>query len=315
MVVSHLPHQGAPAPIESHADLQDTLRTLADKMLTAHRACAHKDRVDLDKVNTHLNTSHRQTLALPDADYAVLRQLRSVRPLLLLPLDRGKGTVVGSDAVVMLTDEHSALKGLPANKTATMVAAACGLKTESLSGDCFVLRLKRADGSDHLERGAECAPQMLVERDWLEAAQSARRDGMCTGPLLDELARLCRLASTPRAEQEAPQAAPTQASGAPTMSWIDHLPEDEKKIDSIVTVRIRGLPSAMKARDVRVDFRDEWLRVSAAGSVVVDGKLFQPVNVPDCTWQFEDDAAGGRTLVVTLEKRVKMRWLELTRKD
>ena len=51
----------------------------------------------------------------------------------------------------------------------------------------------------------------------------------------------------------------------------------------------------------------------AGQTVVVDGELFQKVEVDGCNWMVEDDKAKGRLLQLTLAKAVQMTWLMLVR--
>ena len=89
-----------------------------------------------------------------------------------------------------------------------------------------------------------------------------------------------------------------------------------------VSVRI-PVPAGKKAKNIVCTFRDQWLRVEVltrpeGERVVIDGKLFQEVNASDCTWCVEDapvSEGGGRVLALSLEKKVTMRWLQLTRTD
>ena len=51
----------------------------------------------------------------------------------------------------------------------------------------------------------------------------------------------------------------------------------------------------------------------AGQTIVVDGELFQKVEVDGCNWMVEDDKAKGRLLQLTLTKAVQMTWLMLVR--
>ena len=81
------------------------------------------------------------------------------------------------------------------------------------------------------------------------------------------------------------------------------------------------VPAGTKAKHVKVTFRDETLRVEVLTlpkehTVVVDGTLFQEISAKDCTWAIEDvpkAQQGERKLVLSLEKKKKMRWLMLMR--
>ena len=51
----------------------------------------------------------------------------------------------------------------------------------------------------------------------------------------------------------------------------------------------------------------------AGQTLVVNGELFQKVDVDGCNWMVEDDKAKGRLLQLTLTKAVQMTWLMLVR--
>jgi hypothetical protein len=46
---------------------------------------------------------------------------------------------------------------------------------------------------------------------------------------------------------------------------------------------------------------------------LIDGELFQKVDVDSCNWMVEDDKAQGRVLQLTLAKAIPMTWLMLIR--
>lgn len=50
-------------------------------------------------------------------------------------------------------------------------------------------------------------------------------------------------------------------------------------------------------------------------TVLLEGTPFQELSGSDCTWGLEDDKKSptGRHLVVSLEKREKLRWIVLLR--
>ena len=131
---------------------------------------AHKERVDLAALAVHSGNKYTQVEMIPDTEFAALRDLQGTFPLVLLPPGTADASVVGSDAVVIFYDLHGGVKGLPFNERASMICTACGLKRQ-VRGDCFLGRLIHAPPSEQIELGAEVAPQMIVERDWLEAAQ------------------------------------------------------------------------------------------------------------------------------------------------
>ena len=64
----------------------------------------------------------------------------------------------------------------------------------------------------------------------------------------------------------------------------------------------------------------QWLTVEVTtlgdgAQTVLDAKLFQEIKPAACTWALEDADATSRRLVITLEKKVAMRWIMLTRPE
>jgi len=131
---------------------------------------ASKDRVDLAALAKHCGTSYAQVETVPDALFSTVREMQAnVVALVLLPPGAGSATVAGADAVVLFHDATGALKGLPPNARADMLAAAAGMPGRHFFGEVVMGRL-RPDSDGSLAMGGEAAAQFMVERDWLEAA-------------------------------------------------------------------------------------------------------------------------------------------------
>eukprot|EP00965_Chrysotila_dentata_P204298 6182253-Pleurochrysis_carterae.AAC.1 len=166
-----------PADITQHARgievvSVDEALLKATELLSSVTA-ASKARVDLASFSDHAGQEYPTQDAIPDALFTEqLQTLPCVELAILLSPGAGKGTAAGSDAVVLLYDASGGRKGLPANKRGSMLTAAAGQAID-LRGECVVGRLSFADTS--IELGAEAAPQFLVERDWLEAAQAEQK--------------------------------------------------------------------------------------------------------------------------------------------
>ena len=82
----------------------------------------------------------------------------------------------------------------------------------------------------------------------------------------------------------------------------------------MVHALVHELVHAWKAQVIRT--RPPTAQVStlpAGQTLVVDGELFQKVDVDGCNWMVEDDKAKGRLLQLTLTKAVQMTWLMLVR--
>mmetsp|Transcript_36959 Transcript_36959/g.61283 ORF Transcript_36959/g.61283 Transcript_36959/m.61283 type:complete len:326 (-) Transcript_36959:308-1285(-) len=321
-----IPHDEATLPSpRSVENIHAGLELVTAHFTERHAKCAHKDRTDLVALQEYTGKQFLQTLMVPDELHESMAKLQGVAPLVLLPFDAGASTVAGSEAVVLFSDAHGPLKGLPHNKRASMLTTASGLPRE-LRGDCFVGRLCSLSGGV-LGVGGECPPQMLVERSWLEAAQAANQCSASAtvskgepSPLEQELANL--LLAARRACITAAVAAASNAANSLTpvaLTWSDG-GEKGTGSDPSVTVRVDGLPADTKSKHVRCSIRDEYIKLEVttladSESVLLDGKLFQPVSAADCEWYLESARGGTRSLIIALEKRQTMRWLELTRKD
>lgn len=284
---------------------------------------ASKDRVDLAALKAHTGTTFAQVELVPQSLFETVRELRaSVSALVLLPPGAGAGTVAATDAVALLYDASGALKGLPANERATMVAKAAGVDRVKLFGEVVLARLLVKPG-EPLALGSEASAQFMVERDWLEAAQAANKAGVDSGfetylqSLLDEGRK--RAIGAAVAAAAAPAVAPVAAAApaaapAADMATLGELKFSDAGDDATATVRV---PDGTKARDVKCIFKDERLKLEVAtlpagATCVIDGDLFQKVRPDGCNFTLED-TKKGRILTLTLEKATKMTWLMLIR--
>jgi hypothetical protein len=315
-----LPFEGTPeGRYLSSAD--EALTTVA-KHLRDRSVVANKERVDLVALHKHSGEKYTQVEAIPDAVYAKLKALHGVATTLMLPPDADNGV----EAVVLFSDAHAALKGLPVNKVASMLLKASGLEGDA-RGDCFLGKLVQGSEGALVAIGSECAPQFVSQRDWLEAAQKARSGEKKSGPHAFDRAlrdwvqamRKKEIASAVGAATAAPGAteAAGQAGAADSSGAIaSEVAFKDAQGEVVVTVNV---PPATKAKHVRCTIKDasiklEVLTLPEDASVVVDGYLFQEVSANDCTWCLED-VKDGRQLTITLEKKKQMTWLMLTRND
>lgn len=289
---------------------------------------ASKDRVDLTALKAHTGESFAQVELVPQSLFETVRELRAnVSALVLLPPGAGSGSVAGGDAVALLYDASGALKGLPPNERAGMVAKAAGIDRLKFFGDVVLSRFSVGSG-ESLSLGGEASAQFMVERDWLEAAQAANKGGSTSAfelklqALLDEgrkraIGAAVAAAAAPP-EQKQPEQLLPQQSASPTVA-ADAPPLGELKFadagdDATAMVRV---PDGTKARDVKCVFKDEHLKLEVTtlpvgATCVADGELFQKVRPDGCNFTLED-TKKGRILTVTLEKAVKMTWLMLIR--
>ena len=113
---------------------------------------ASKDRVDLVALALHCGTSYAQVETVPKALFETVRETQAnVVALVLLPPGAGGSSVAGGDAVVLFYDATGALKGLPPNGRADMLAAASGLAGRHFYGEAVLARL--VHGTDSLSLG------------------------------------------------------------------------------------------------------------------------------------------------------------------
>ena len=206
-ILTCLPFEGVPKPLRFDG-VGEALAAISAH-LRQRSAVAHKERVDLAALHAHSGQRFAQHVLIPDELHATLRGLHGVAPLVLLPEGAGSATPVGIDAIVLFFDTYGPLKGLPPNKLATMLLNACGLSARATPcGDCFFVRL-RTGTSGAPALGGEAAPQLVAQRDWLEAAQAAIK--CAEGPSALEQILTARLAEIHRSEVAAsasPAAAP-----------------------------------------------------------------------------------------------------------
>jgi len=84
--------------------------------------------------------------------------------------------------------------------------------------------------------------------------------------------------------------------------------------DEQVVLKLR-VATGTKGRAVRVDFKSASLKVAVNAEVCMDGTLSAQVLPDECEWQLDDDAEGGRELVVTLRKASPGWWDRVLQQD
>ena len=155
-----------------------------------------------------------------------------------------------------------------------------------------------ANGTERLEL------ELTLARWTARAMVSGEAGG---GGVVPPFSCVCDLLASVLAEA-ATAAAPPHAEGGVAagadvadfaMTWEDATNE--------VTVRVANLPGGTKAKHVRATIKDESIHVDvgtlpAGKGTVVSGELFQKVNANECTWAFEDEKGGTRTLVVRRQR-------------
>ena len=336
---TQLPVEGQPKELQDIRSAEQGLATVLSQ-LRKTSATGHKERIDLAALQKHTSTAYTQVEAVPDAVFKRLReQLYSVAPIILLP----PGTPpFSTEAVVLFTDAHGSLKGLPVNKRGTMLLQACGLKGRGeLRGDCFLAHIEPTASGVTL--GSPFAPPKVSQRDWLEAAQKAHASGVSAastaleatlGTLLESIrrahiardvaAKTAVAAVSPAAPTTTPTSTPPAAAsdlstdvsdpsvqpapsvGCGEVSFVDA----GEGAEVIVTILV---PAGTKAKHISVKFSDTRLRVEAQTlpvekRVAIDGELFQEGVGKDCAWELQDAPKlkapnGERQLTLTLEKK------------
>mmetsp|Transcript_14115 Transcript_14115/g.18855 ORF Transcript_14115/g.18855 Transcript_14115/m.18855 type:complete len:328 (+) Transcript_14115:33-1016(+) len=70
------------------------------------------------------------------------------------------------------------------------------------------------------------------------------------------------------------------------------------------------IPANIKSRDLAIDIGRKHLKVQIKGQdkPLIDADFFQKVVVEECFWTLEEDAAGNKEIVISLQKDNKMEW-------
>lgn len=291
------------------ASVDDALRAV-DAALAQSRFAA-KERADLAALASATGESYAQPELVPDALFERVRREHALAALVLSP---GGGWAL---SVVLLYDGKGAPKGLPDNERATRLTAACGVPAK-VRGPCYVARLRL--GVDGEVVAGDFAPAEIVSREFLEQAMRANSSPRAEGPLHGAVEaalglRLQGLAGAPAcdgAQGSGAGAAPSGPAAADAvMRWAD------SGAEVVVTC---FLPAHTAKGDVQVALRADSLALRVrtlpeGAQTVVEGRLFQRIDLVESNWTLESAAAGAltRALVVTLAKEKQMRWLTLTR--
>ncbi len=316
----------APEKLELGVGTLDAVLVAIAAHLSAGRLMS-KDRVNLEALQEHCGTAYTQTLAIPEPLFESLRAVYGIVPFVLLPpLD-------DEDAVVLLADFHGALKGLPPNERANLLCQAAGTPYK-VRGDVFLGRVCVEGGGVPMP-GDDVLPTMIMEREWLEAAQSANKVGAGKeeGQQLGSLLGAYAAAAVAQVQQQesadtsgaaaampAAEADPRQLDEVDASVGVLNFQDDSTEGDTApcVTATVR-VPATTKAHHVQCEVSAGrlLLRVETLGAgqeTVVDAELFQAVD--DHRWALEDDK-GARLLTLELDKATgvagHVRWLSLTR--
>lgn len=237
-------------------------------------------------------------------------------PHVLLPGGEGAGTVAGADAVVLFCGKE----GAP-NVKATALLVAAGVQdaaATSVRGAVCVARFQH-DLANPLavQLGKETAPAFLAERCWLQRARGdTQPETQSPFPRESRQLVLAQLLQARASEIERRKTNPGMEvrNMGGRVRWVN-----EK--DNIHVAA--QLPAGTNRGHCRVAIEATKLtikvgEVDAGGTFrlasLIDGTLFQEVDVIRCGWDFvETTALGTAELQVTLRKKEPMRWLMLVR--
>ncbi|KAJ8598092.1 hypothetical protein CTAYLR_005569 [Chrysophaeum taylorii] len=109
-------------------------------------------------------------------------------------------------------------------------------------------------------------------------------------------------AAGPKAEEEEDKEPPPPGNGGTTTwgVWTQQLTDLQVQVP---------VPAGTKSKDLAVDIGKKTLKVAIKrGQVFVEGDLHKKVIVDDCFWTLEEDAAGQKEVVISLQKENKMEW-------
>lgn len=313
-----------PEKLEPGVGTLDAVLVAIAAHLSAGRLMS-KERVNLEALQEHCGTAYTQTLAVPEPLFESLRAVYGIVPFVLLPpLD-------DEDAVVLLADWHGALKGLPPNERANMLCQAAGTPYK-VRGDVFLGRV-RVEGGVPVP-GDDTFPTTIMDREWLELAQSAHKVGsgkeeaQQLGSLLGAYAAAAVAQVQQQGSADTPPAAGLVGAAAEprqldegdeamgVLEFQDNSTDGDTAPSVTVTVRV---PAWTKAHHVKCEVSGGrlLLRVETLPpekQTVVDAELFQAVD--DHSWAIEDHK-GARVLTLELDKAAgvvgHVRWLSLTR--
>lgn len=133
-------------------------------------------------------------------------------------------------------------------------------------------------------------------------AKAEENTGTAAGhPALADIDDLLKQAEKAAAEDKRPSRprANLGAGGSThNYSWTQTSDDVEVRISPL-------LCRAARTRDVSVRFGSDALAVEIGGEVILDGAPCRALAPDGCSWQFDDDGAGGeRCLLLTLAKKV-----------
>jgi hypothetical protein len=190
------------------------------------------------------------------------------------------------------------------NTRATQLLTACGHVTHGVRGPVFVGRARDNEAADCWERMdfVEADPQA----DWCRLARGPGGGGGSGRAAASSLSGLLSNQGQGQLQMlnnsnaiATPGASLFGLNGAPAVqeSWGRWTQSDEE-----VEVKI-SLPTATKAKYVKVQFASASIRITVTGQTVLQGTLFDSIHVDDSTYTIANEGPTGREIVVTLAKK------------
>ena len=258
-----------------------------------------------------------------DAMLNIAADLQLVETVALLP----GGPKTEHVHVNMYCDDRAISKGSPINERACGIASTCGLNTH-VRGDVFIGRVLEDD--ERFERRDFTIGDLDSGSAWVTKARSlniAKQMNAAGDGGNDMLARMQAMAGPDATVVGNPHAG--AGGAAPQVSKMDGegvTPEGSlytwTQTEDEVVVEVR-CPMHTTAKDIKCTFGPQSIKLAvlsiqgaedgnADSTKVLEGKLFQRIDIDGSTWTIEK-TGNERVLQVTLSKEQPMRWLVLTR--
>eukprot|EP00934_Nitzschia_sp_Nitz4_P005007 Nitzschia sp. Nitz4//scaffold198_size39746//75//1046//NITZ4_007595-RA/size39746-processed-gene-0.30-mRNA-1//1//CDS//3329540500//4997//frame0 len=183
------------------------------------------------------------------------------------------------------------------NERATNLVRACGYTLPPANpfiyGDVFVGRAYDNE-AEEWKRMDFLQGDLDIASDWIQRSRASGGGGGTGSSAPSSLSKV--FSSLPNST--------TGADTTPELGYALDQTEDEVEIVFIIDGKT-------KAKDVKVVFGKDHLKVQVLGETLVDGPTFGGIRVDECTYTLQDgEKAGTRELVVTLGKRDSTSWLK-----
>ena len=213
----------------------------------------------------------------------------------------------------MYCDDRAVSKGSSLNERACGIASICGLSSLQVRGDVFIGRVIEDD--ERFIRQDFTLKDLDSSAKWMETARDLNR-------LKQNDPGLARLQAMAGADQS--QVIMQQQNHAMSSGQMEDAPGEspegsvytwsQNEDDVVIEV---VCPNSTVAKDIKCLWGPQTLKLVIESfdddkKTVLDGKLFQRIDVDGSTWTIESTKVG-RVLQITLSKEKAMRWLVLLR--